>query len=67
MTEDEIQSGGSRRMTNCTNDCQQGRECTCTPTQDHESSWEQVAGLALFALAIVGVVALCALAGFLIG
>lgn len=29
--------------------------------------WEQAAELLLFALAIVGVVALCALAGYLIG
>jgi hypothetical protein len=54
-------------MTNCTGDCNQGRECTCATTQDYESSWEQIAGLVLFALAIVGVVALCALAGYLIG
>jgi predicted ATPase with chaperone activity len=51
--------------TNCTNDCNQGRECTCTEDR-YESSWEQIAELLLFALAIVGVVALCALAGFLI-
>jgi hypothetical protein len=54
-------------MTNCTGDCNQGRECTCaTPQDDYKSSWGQIAELLVFALAIVGVVALCALAGYLI-
>lgn len=49
----------------CTGDCNQGRECTCAEDR-YESSWEQIAGLVLFALAVIGVVALCALAGFLL-